>query len=334
MNTRVTLFALVLLICSACSPRIMPPGKSIQSPTIENDRFVMADGAALPLRRWKPGLKFKAPKAVIIALHGFNDYSKSFENAGQFWAARGVLTYAFDQRGFGDAPFPGRWHGANALVDDLAEIAILVKNRHPSTPLFLLGESMGGAVIMAAADANSLPKIDGIILSAPAVWSRSIMPAWQRASLWVFAHAAPGLRISSSGFRRKPSDNIQMLKALSLDPKVIKRTRLDAVHGLVNLMDKALAATPIISGPALILYGRHEDIIPDAARKALEARLPSDNCQIHVKDYGTGYHMLLRDLEARIVWTDIIAWISNSITSLASETSKPQKKLACKPRLP
>ena len=37
----------------------------------------MADGAALPLRRWKPALKFKAPKAVIIALHGFNDYSKA-----------------------------------------------------------------------------------------------------------------------------------------------------------------------------------------------------------------------------------------------------------------
>ena len=334
MNARVALFALSLLFCNACSPRIILPGESIQSPTIENDRFIMADGAALPLRRWKPALKFKAPKAVIIALHGFNDYSKAFENAGRFWAAHGVFTYAFDQRGFGDAPFPGRWHGANVLVNDLAEIAVLVRKRHPGTPLFLLGESMGGAVIMAAADAKSLPKIDGIILSAPAVWSRSVMPAWQRVSLWIFAHTAPGLRISGSGFGRKPSDNIEMLKALSLDPKVIKRTRMDAVHGLVNLMDKALAATPKISGPALILYGRHEDIIPDAARKALEARLPSDNCQIHVKDYETGYHMLLRDLEARIVWTDIIAWVSNSVATLALQTSKPQKKLACKPRLP
>ena len=51
MNARVALFALGLLFCNACSPRIILPGESIQSPTIENDRFIMADGAALPLRR-------------------------------------------------------------------------------------------------------------------------------------------------------------------------------------------------------------------------------------------------------------------------------------------
>jgi len=334
MKTGLVLSVIGLLLFSGCSPRIMHPGKSVQIPTLETDRFIMADGAALPLRLWQPGPEFGKPKAVIIALHGFNDYSKAFEKAGEFWATRGILTYAFDQRGFGDAPFPSRWHGADALVNDLAAITILVRQRHPGTPIFLLGESMGGAVIMAAAGAKFLPKVDGIILSAPAVWSRSVMPAWQRASLWVFAHTAPGLRVSGSGFGRKPSDNIEMLRALSRDPKVIKRTRMDAVHGLVNLMDKALAASSKITGPALILYGKREDIIPDTARKALEGRLPPDDCHIRIEDYESGYHMLLRDLKAKIVWADITAWISNPASPLPSRTPKLQKKLACKPRLP
>tara|TARA_B100000676_G_C17958049_1_gene775901 strand:- start:68 stop:1090 length:1023 start_codon:yes stop_codon:yes gene_type:complete len=330
----------VVLVVSACSPRILTPGAATQPASLEDDRFIMADGAPLPLRRWSPKGK---PDAVILALHGFNDYSKAFEKPATFWAMHGLLTYAYDQRGFGDGPAPSRWHGATTLTADLARVSKLIRARHPNLPLFLLGESMGGAVIMAATANRDLAEHDGIILSAPAVWARQVMPGWQRAALWLLSHTAPGLRVSGGGLGRKPSDNLNMLRALSRDPKVIKRTRIDAVFGLVNLMDMALAAASGLSGPALILYGKREDIIPDKARLALEKKLPGKSCDIKIKEYQSGYHMLLRDLKAKLVWTDIVDWTANlkepplfasNAERVAASDGQPQNELACEPALP
>ena len=50
-------------------------------------------------------------RAVILALHGFNDYSNAFEGPGEVWAGHGIATYAYDQRGFGAAPERGLWPG-------------------------------------------------------------------------------------------------------------------------------------------------------------------------------------------------------------------------------
>ena len=76
-----------------------------------------ADGQVLPLRKWLPD---GAVKAVILALHGFNDYSNAFEGPGEVWAHRGIATYAYDQRGFGGAPGRGLWPGRAALAARLA----------------------------------------------------------------------------------------------------------------------------------------------------------------------------------------------------------------------
>src|SRR5690242_15687277 len=59
------------------TPRAAPEPKPI--PRFAGDGFVAADGQVLPLRKWLPRGEIKA---VILALHGFNDYSHAFEAAG------------------------------------------------------------------------------------------------------------------------------------------------------------------------------------------------------------------------------------------------------------
>ena len=49
-------------------------------PRFTGTSFVAADGQVLPLRKWLPK---GAVKAVILALHGFNDYSNAFEGPGE-----------------------------------------------------------------------------------------------------------------------------------------------------------------------------------------------------------------------------------------------------------
>jgi acylglycerol lipase len=280
-------------------------GSTTQTPALTENAVLTADGTRLPLRSWPAATP--SPKAVILALHGFNDYSKSFESPAEAWNADGIAVYAYDQRGFGEAPHRGLWGGIDAMTGDLAATSHLLRRRYPHTPLYLLGESMGGAVILAAYANGSRPDADGVILSAPAVWSRDHMPVYQRAALWLGAHTLPWMELTGKGLKIQPSDNIEMLRELGRDPLVIKATRIDALWGLTDLMDAALAAAPKLDTRALILYGKTEDLIPEKAQQAFIAALPP-NGMWRQQEYATGYHMLLRDLNADIVLRDVADW--------------------------
>jgi alpha-beta hydrolase superfamily lysophospholipase len=308
-----------LLLAAACTPRVIGPGPAVQEPALSTDRLQMADGAVLPLRSWAPAGE---PRAVILALHGFNDYSKAFEAPGAYFARQGALTYAYDQRSFGDAPNTGIWPGTEALTQDLRTAVRLVRQRHPDLPLILLGESMGGAVIMAALAEQPLPEASGIVLVAPAVWSRDVMPAWQRTALNIAAHSIPAMQFTGGDFGKVPSDNIAMLRKLSRDPKVIKWTRVDAIYGLANLMDAAYDAAPALHGNILIQFGDKEDILPETAMRQFEMRLPKTQCGVRLATYKSGFHMLLRDLKAAIVMRDIAAWVADDRAQLPSGSEK------------
>jgi alpha-beta hydrolase superfamily lysophospholipase len=140
---------------------------------------------------------------------------------------------------------------------------------------------------------------------APAVWGWSSMNIFYRASLWLGAHARPGWKLTGKSLDVMPSDNIEMLRAQGRDPLVIKETRIDAIYGLVTLMDDALAAAPQVRLPVLLLYGAKDDIIPAKPMAKLHESLRTHEYRL----YPAGYHMLLRDLQPEPAFADILEFI-------------------------
>jgi alpha-beta hydrolase superfamily lysophospholipase len=297
--------------------------------------FVTADGRLLPLREWLPR---DGPKAVILALHGFNDYSHAFAAPAAEWVKDGIATYAYDQRGFGAAPARGRWPGSAVLAADAAAASRILRRRYPGVPLYLLGESMGAAVAVVAmtgAEGNPIPDVDGVILVAPAVWGRAVMDFVPRAALWVAVRVMPGLELTGRGLHRMPSDNIAMLRALARDPMVIKATRVDTIWGLVNLMDAALAAAPRLRAPLLVMHGAHDEIVPEAATRRFIHSLPVDpRDRRALAFYPHGYHMLLRDLEGPLVAADVTGWVLHPRAPLASGAERGNPEVLSEPRHP
>jgi alpha-beta hydrolase superfamily lysophospholipase len=313
MRSRGLLLALVLLawLAGCALPVVQPRGERTLAPRLEADRVIAADGATLPLGSWQP---HGAPRAVVLALHGFNDYRQAFADVGPFLAARGIATYAYDQRGFGATARRGIWPGTDALADDARTVAALLRAAHPGRPLILLGESMGGAVAMIVL-AETPAAADGALLVAPAVWGRATMNPLQRAGLWLLAHSLPAMQLTGRGLGITASDNTAMLRALGRDPLVLKQARADALWGLTNLMDSALAAAPRLTAPALILYGARDEIIPPDPTCRMLAALPGSP---RVAIYPDGYHMLTRDLGARVVLEDLAAWLADAAAPLPS----------------
>jgi alpha-beta hydrolase superfamily lysophospholipase len=304
-----------LLALAACAVTEAPLGNAPGPPHLADEVFVARDGTRLPMRHWEAEGK---TRAVILGLHGMSDYSNAFDMPARQWAKLGITTLAFDQRGFGAGPNPGLWAGSAVMRDDLADFVAAARTRYPGVPLFALGESMGGAVLLSAL-AEGAPPLDGVVLVAPAVWSRADMPLTYRAALFLAAHLLPGLILSNSAASHVvtivPSDNIEMLRALSRDPLFQKETRADAVFGLVNLMDEARAAPkklPANLPPILLMTGKKDQIIPQDATAGVIADLGS---RAEVRRYDNGYHMLLRDLEGPKVNQDLADWVLSKLSA-------------------
>ena len=305
------LTVIIFTTLGACAPFQRAPGETINAPQLTSKGFLTADGELLVVKSWEP--KEKPAKAIIIALHGFNDYSNFFKDPVLYFANNSLKSYAFDQRGFGASEFPGSWSGTSTMVNDLKTFVSLIMKRYPKKPVYLLGESMGAALIIVAVTQPPKLQIDGVILSAPAVWGREVMPWYQRMALWIGARIMPAVTLTGEGLNLKPSDNYKMLKALGRDPLVIKKTRVDAVYGLVNLMDTALGRASNFSEKALILYGEKDEIVPIRPTSLMLDRLPkSAKKHQRIALYKDGFHMLLRDLNAKRPWRDILSWIERS----------------------
>jgi alpha-beta hydrolase superfamily lysophospholipase len=317
---RVLASFLAVLVVAGCTPVVIPAGPATAPPALNDDAIIAADGARLPLRRYPPEGR---PRAIILALHGFNDHAGNFltDSLPRLNEA-GLLIYAYDQRGFGRAPNRGYWAGAETLARDAADAARAIRARHPGLPLWMLGESMGAAVAILAG-ATDAPPVDGYILLTPALWSRDAMNPAMRGGLWLIARTMPILGFQGGVGGVLASDNPAALRRLGRDPLVIRTTRVDAAVGLVDLMDAAVASLPACCqgrngrAPTLMLIGAQDSVMPNRVSRAALLRVPPEALP-RVAAYRDGFHLLLAGLNREVVMRDILAFIATPTAPLPS----------------
>ena len=304
------------LLAAACIPTIQHAGRvgtGFQGPRFEvtAHRFVSFDGTPLGLSAWLPA-DGQTPSAVIIGMHGMNDYGEAtFYLMGPWFAARGVALYAYDARGFGRSPDRGVWGGQQLMTEDLRTAINIARQAYPGAKLVVVGDSMGSAESIALFGGPNAPHIDRLILTAPAVWGWSTMPTLYSMTLWMGAHTFPWQAVQPPrGVVRHitPSDNVQMLQHIGRDRNMLFTTRIDAVYGLVNLMETASHRTASLQGDVAFLYGAKDQIIPRASAIAAARRLPA---AARTAVYANGYHMLIRDNERELVYGDILSFIQD-----------------------
>lgn len=328
----------ILFLLAACAPKLQAIGPDIDQPALSGKAIHTADGVDLPVRSWVPkdrAGKPKAIKGIVIAIHGFNDYSRGMGIPGSGLARRGYAVYAFDQRGFGETPQRGIWAGEDRMVADLRLVVRLYRETNPGVPIYVLGESMGAAVaIVAAVEFPHLP-VDGLILASPATWGWPTIDPVYREIVEFSTHTVPWMTVLLTGVSVQASDNSAALRALGRDPLVIKATRVDAAYGLVNLMTRAYEAVPSLCDRAkgvprcLILYGGREDILSRGAVAMTLERLPTLPAdQTRLALYRNGHHLLLRDLNSQTTFDDIAAWIEDPSQPLPSGADIPSPEIS------
>ena len=308
-----------LTMLAACAPTMQQVGRpdaGFVGPVLRDHDFISFDGAALGLQTWTP--KTSEPWAVIIGVHGMDDYSNAFHLAAPFWAEEGIATLAYDQRGFGRSPGRGIWAGEALMTQDLRTLTILARQRYPHAVIAVVGESMGASVAIAAFASAQPPPADRLVLVSPAVWGWSSQPLLYRAALWLTAHIDGPAVLNPPSFvyrHIRASDNTEELIRMGRDPLMIWGARVDTLYGLVGLMQTAWRDIGAPGPPTLYLAGAHDQIIPRAPTLQAAHRLRPDERSAY---YAHGWHLLLVDHQAPVVWRDIEGFLRDPAAPLAS----------------
>jgi acylglycerol lipase len=230
---RAAALVLALLLLAGCAATVQQAGHpdlTFTGPKLEDHDFISFDGAHLGLTRWDA--EGGEPWAVVIGVHGMNDYANAFHLAAPYWARHGVTTISYDQRGFGRSPHRGIWGGDRLMTEDLRVITALARQRYPHAVIAVAGESLGGAVAIEAFASDRPPDADRLVLLAPAVWGWSNVPLPYKTALWFATRTAPSKVFTPPGFVTShvaASDNRDELIAMGRDPLMLWGARTDAL---------------------------------------------------------------------------------------------------------
>jgi acylglycerol lipase len=294
--------SLAAVALAASRPRGGPVARPRRGlPALHDDALIAGDGVRLPLISWQP----QEPAAIMLGLHGYGDYRRAFRLAGPWLAARRIALFAYDQRGFGETESRGRWPGAGELIQDLVEAVLVLRERYPALPLYVLGESMGGSVALAGLAQGEVVGVDRLILAAPAVRGRVPLRELHDLALRLGVLALPWLAVA---LRRGASPWLEPGEAARLadDPLILRQISVSAYDGLIELANQASDDPAVAMPPTLLLYGELDATIPRIAIDDLLLRHDSLTTML----YPERHHLLLHEKRADAVLEDCLAWLA------------------------
>jgi alpha-beta hydrolase superfamily lysophospholipase len=279
------------------------------------------------------------PKFAILCVHGLGLYSKSYQQFGQIMSRFGGIIYAIDVRGFGS------WMKAqghenldfNGCIEDIRSALKEIHNAHAGLPVFLLGESMGGAVALRAA--STYPDlIDGVISAVPA----GERFRQRRTDLKVAFDVLSGPHKERSGIGRQVVEqaatdkqagkvNEQLAAAWQDDP--LDRLDLSAkdLMQFQSFMNDNHDAVKKLTVPVLFLQGLDDDLVrPDGTWELMKDVAVHDRTLVALP----ARHLMLEESQTadqpvrRAAWHSVLAWVLSHLPEHAVAEAPPVRTIS------
>jgi len=231
-----------------------------------------------PLVRRKtagPGLYFETwlpeasnARAVVALLHGFAEYGGRYAHVARSWAERGIGVVAVDMRGHGRAQGArGSCRRFGDYLDDLEELAALVRERGRSLPTFVFGHSFGGLV--AAADGLASPsRWRGAILSNPLFGVAVEVSAVKRLVGRVASRLWPDFGLPAGVKGAQLTHDPAIARAYDEDPLVFKRARARWFTEVLAEQERVMARAGAFTLPLYVAVGTQDHVADTAATRA------------------------------------------------------------------
>jgi acylglycerol lipase len=267
--------------------------------------FQGSGGTQLFEQSWLP---YDSPRAVLVLVHGLKDHSSRYGTVARQLTEAAFAVHAFDLRGHGRSEGPRAFvRSFSEYVGDLAIFVARVRGGQGRRPLFLLGHSMGGAIVTLFALLNP-NSIQGFALSAPGLKVTDDVTPGRIRAVTLLAKIVPRAhvyRVANSDFSRDP----HVVEDMDRDPLIDQR-RLPARLAVefLGAMVQIQRRTRELTLPFLVMHGTGDRLTnPQGSRDLYQNASSSDKT---LKLYNGLYHDLLHEPEHARVSADLLDWLS------------------------
>ena len=215
--------------------------------------------------------------------------------------------YAPDLRGNGRSPgtrgHVERW---DEFREDLERFVAVVRQEEPERPIFLLGNSLGGLIVLDYA-LHRPEGLRGVIAASPPL-GRLGVPAPLLALGRVLSRVWPRFSVRTgmdlSGLARDPV----VVETVLADPLFHRMGTARLSTEVVAAIERVQAAAPRFPLPLLVLHGSADRMVPPDGSRAFMARVGQPDREL--REYPGAFHALFADLDRERALTDVERWIA------------------------
>lgn len=278
------------------------------------DFFTVIDGIKLFYRYFEPEGEIKK---VVLAMHGLAGHSGMWTMLGDSLYYENTIVYVPDVRGHGrSGGIKGNVDNFDDVVEDYQEFVKMIKTKHPDIPLFIVGESMGGAVGINYC-AKYQDEIQGAVICAPGIRLA------KAGILQILSHIIylPVYIFYLIFYPQRPIIKVKGKEELGTrNPHHIEYDRYDPVHldkisvrlilSFFKFINKILKDSVYkITIPVLVFQGDNDKLVDANATYEFHRKLPSKDKTLKV--IKGAYHCIYTDPASDEMYNTIGEWIKN-----------------------
>lgn len=301
------LAACVLTACggpSAIDARPLEPAPATPDVDVQHETHVFAGagGTNIFAQSWRPA---KAPRASLVIHHGLKSHGAHYTELATRLARRGFAVHALDMRGHGRSAGPRATLDAfDDLMTDLDAVVRRAASEAPGRPVFVLGHSVGGAVVTLYA-LERKPPIAGIVLLAPALRvDRAPIEAGATPVVGALAPNAGVVDVPNELFCRDP----RMLAEMYADPLIYQEPGpARTATSLLDAWGRIWSRADELDVPVLGLHGTVDRATDPRGTAELVRRARTKDRELLL--YRGLFHDLVREPERDQVMDDIEKWL-------------------------
>lgn len=266
------------------------------------------DAVEIFWQKWMP----EETERIIVFQHGIGEHANRYQNLLHTFEGTNTAFYALDLRGHGrTGGRRGHVDHFHLYVDDLADLIRIALEEHEHQKVFLLGQSLGGAI----AAKYAIPKkhqeyLKGLILMSPAIevplfFSNRI----KKVMASILVKFSPSTTLDTHIDPRFFSHDPKVVQAYKNDPLVHQRISFALGHEFFILSKDLFTQVQAIGIPVYIVHGTADSITSPEGSKKLYHLLRTPDKTIRL--YDDLYHETMneRDPDKQRVLNDLKTWI-------------------------
>jgi acylglycerol lipase len=274
------------------------------SPTELSSSFRAADGVRLHALAWPAG----APRARVLLSHGLGEHAGRYRALARDLVPAGFSLHALDHRGHGrSGGVRGYARRFSSLVDDFEAFRRrVVAEANSDLPMFVVGHSLGGLIVLRWLERVGGEGLAGAVLSAPLLAIAKQAARWKLALAGTLSRLAPWLPLGNEVDPAELTSDPAYLQAYRDDPLVHSRITPRLYTEMMAAMGDAVAEAQRITLPTLFIVPGADTIVREQATLDFAASLP---CEVTVRRFPGFHHESLNELGRERPVGELLAWL-------------------------